>query len=52
MYEQTTSFISLHRSFEDPARFEGTEEEKLVKFREVRDQIEKKIQEWIIIPVR
>ena len=42
----------MHWSFEDPARFEGTEEEKLVKFREVRDQIEKKIQEWIIIPVR
>jgi arsenate reductase (thioredoxin) len=42
----------MHWSFEDPARFEGTDEEKLVKFREVRDQIAKKIQEWIIIPVR
>jgi arsenate reductase len=37
----------LHWSFEDPARFEGTEEEKLARFREVRDQIEHKIREWI-----
>ena len=37
----------LHWSFEDPAKFEGTEEEKLAKFREVRDQIEVKIKEWV-----
>ena len=37
----------LHWSFEDPARFEGTEEEKLAKFREVRDQIEPRIKEWV-----
>lgn len=37
----------LHWSFEDPARFEGTEEEKLAKFREVRDLIEKRIKEWV-----
>ena len=37
----------MHWSFEDPARFEGTEEEKLAKFREVRDQIERKIKEWV-----
>lgn len=37
----------LHWSFEDPARFAGTEEEKLLKFREVRDQIEKRIKEWV-----
>jgi hypothetical protein len=30
----------LHWSFEDPARLEGSEEEKLSKFREVRDEIE------------
>lgn len=29
----------LHKSFEDPASFEGDEEETLNKFREVRDQI-------------
>ena len=37
----------MHWSFEDPAKFEGTEEEKLVKFREVRDLIEKKITIWV-----
>lgn len=33
----------LHKSFEDPASFYGSEEEKLNKFREVRD----KIKNWI-----
>src|SRR5690349_16300584 len=33
----------MHWSFEDPARFEGTEEEKLARFREIRDLIEKKV---------
>jgi arsenate reductase (thioredoxin) len=37
----------MHWSFRDPAAFEGTEEDKLAKFREVRDLIEKKIQEWL-----
>src|SRR6266545_1332080 len=37
----------MHWSFEDPARFEGTEEAKLAKFREVRDLIEKRIKEWV-----
>jgi len=37
----------MHWSFEDPAKFEGTKEEKLAKFREVRDLIEKKIIEWV-----
>ena len=37
----------MHWSFEDPANFEGTEEEKLIKFREVRDSIEKKLRQWI-----
>lgn len=37
----------VHWSFEDPARFEGTEEEKLAKFREVRDLIEEKIKLWV-----
>ncbi len=39
--------VRMHWSFEDPARFEGTEEEKLAKFREVRDLIEKRIKEWV-----
>ncbi len=37
----------MHWSFEDPARFGGSEEQKLAKFREVRDLIEKRIKEWV-----
>lgn len=37
----------LHWSFEDPAAFEGSEEEKLENFRQVRAQIEQKIREWV-----
>ena len=33
--------------FEDPAAFEGTDEDRLVKFREVRDAIAKRVQEWL-----
>jgi arsenate reductase len=36
----------LHWSFEDPAAFVGSDDEKLAKFREVRDRIEQKIKEW------
>lgn len=38
---------ALYRPLEDPATFEGTEEERLPKFREVRDVIEGKIKEWL-----
>lgn len=37
----------MHWSFQDPARFEGSEEEKLARFRETRDLIEKKIKAWL-----
>ena len=37
----------LYWGLEDPAAFEGTEEGKLDKFREVRDQINAKIKEWL-----
>lgn len=37
----------MHWSFEDPAPFEGTQEAKLAKFRNVRDLIEKRIKEWV-----
>jgi arsenate reductase len=37
----------MHWSFEDPARAEGTDEEKLAKFREIRGQIEEKIKSWL-----
>lgn len=39
--------IKLSWPFDDPASFEGTEEEKLAKFRKVRDEIDKKIDEWL-----
>ncbi len=32
---------------EDPAQFVGTEEEELKKFREIRDEIRKKVEEWV-----
>ncbi len=38
----------LHWSFEDPARFEGTAEQKLAKFREVRDLIDRHLQAWLV----
>ncbi len=37
----------MHWSFEDPSAFEGSPEEKLAKFREVRDQVEQKILSWL-----
>lgn len=37
----------LHWSFEDPAAFEGSEEEKLAKFRTIRDQIEQRVKDWV-----
>ena len=33
--------------FEDPAAFEGSEQSRLEKFRDVRDQIRERIQTWI-----
>jgi arsenate reductase len=38
----------IHWSFEDPAALVGSDEEKLAKFREVRDQIEQRIKEWLM----
>jgi arsenate reductase (thioredoxin) len=37
----------LHWSFEDPASFAGSDEQKLEKFRTVRNQIEDQIKNWI-----
>ncbi|MBN2045173.1 MAG: arsenate reductase ArsC [Anaerolineales bacterium] len=42
-----SSGIHTHWDFEDPAAFEGTEEEKLAKFREIRDQIDERIRQWL-----
>jgi len=38
---------SLYWPFEDPAAFIGSDEQTLDKFREVRDQIEVRILEWL-----
>lgn len=38
----------MHWSFQDPAALEGTDVEKLAKFREVRDLIEAKIKAWLV----
>jgi arsenate reductase len=37
----------MHWSFEDPAAFDGSDEAKLAKFRQIRDQIEKRIRDWL-----
>ena len=37
----------IHWNFEDPAAAQGTEQERLMKFREIRDQIEGKIRAWL-----
>jgi arsenate reductase len=37
----------MHWSFQDPAAVEGSDEEKLAKFREVRDLIENKLKTWL-----
>lgn len=37
----------IHWDFEDPAAFEGSDAEKLEKFREVRDKIDQRIREWL-----
>jgi arsenate reductase len=36
-----------HWDLEDPAAFQGADEAKLAKFREVRDEIDRRIQDWI-----
>jgi arsenate reductase len=38
-----------HWSLEDPAAFQGTRDEILLKFREVRDEIERRIQTTFLI---
>jgi arsenate reductase (thioredoxin) len=38
----------LHWYFDDPAAVDGTDEEKIAKFREVRNQIEHKILDWLL----
>ena len=45
----------MHWSFEDPAAFQGTDEEKLENFREIRNLIDDKLKNWLTeqgIPVQ
>jgi arsenate reductase len=39
--------VRLHWPFEDPAHFEGSDEAKAAKFREVRDQIDARLRVWL-----
>jgi arsenate reductase len=36
-----------HWPFDDPAKFEGSEAERIERTRTVRDQISQRIQEWL-----
>jgi arsenate reductase (thioredoxin) len=40
----------LHWDLEDPVAFAGGEEETIAKFRQVRDQIDSKVQGWLVDP--
>ena len=40
--------VRLHWPFEDPAKVYGSEEEKLAKFRQVRDLISSKVKDWLL----
>lgn len=44
--------VRLHWSFPDPAGATGTEEERMLVFRSVRDEIESKIREFVTGPQR
>ncbi len=37
----------LHWSFADPSAFTGSDDERLAKFRQVRNQIEQQVKSWI-----
>jgi arsenate reductase len=45
LYPFSTKTLSW--PFDDPSEVDGTTEEKLLKFREVRDQIDRKIRAWL-----
>jgi arsenate reductase (thioredoxin) len=39
--------VRLHWSFEDPAAVEGTEEERLIAFRRIRDQLHERVKAFV-----
>jgi|SRR3972149_6313212 len=47
--------VRMHWPFDDPAEVEGSDTEKLAKFRQARDQIDARIRAWLAeqgIPIR
>jgi arsenate reductase len=38
----------MHWAIDDPAAFQGSDEARLAKFRQVRDQIDEKIRDWLV----
>lgn len=47
VFPGTTAARRIHWSFDDPASFQGTWEEKLEKTRQVRDKIKQQIEQWL-----
>ena len=47
VFPGTAATRRIHWSFDDPASFQGTWEEKLEKTRAVRDQISQRIDSWL-----
>ena len=47
VFPGTAATKRIHWSFDDPAGFQGTREEKLEKTRQVRDKIEQQIKQWL-----
>ncbi len=39
--------VRLAWPFEDPSAFDGTDEDKLAKFRQIRDEIDERIRQWL-----
>jgi arsenate reductase len=46
-FPSTTVTKSIDWSFADPASFQGTQEEKLEKTKQVRDKIQQQIEQWL-----
>jgi arsenate reductase len=47
IFPGTTITRRIHWSFDDPASFQGSWEEKLEKTRKVRDKIKQQIKQWV-----
>ena len=47
VFPGTSATSRIHWSFDDPASFQGTREERLEKTRQIRDKIKQKIGQWV-----